>query len=217
MLGEDSTRMKCQLKKQHYLAYPPLLWWLILIMTTIHYTSSVAAFSIQFRSATSQDVFEARKILFKEAMNPLSISEQTLFVAYNYDGSDDNNNKNDSSSSLIGFGQIRNLEGNNNYSELASLYVKPEYRHQGIGSALVQQLLSKHDNDANAYSRSICLLTLKPTIDFYTPFGFVTVNKEDMKQHYDLPTSFLLEYQAGTIISAMLGNDLVCMIRSSSS
>ena len=39
---------------------------------------------------------------------------------------------------ILGFGQIRPLD--DKYSELASLCV-PQYHHQGVGSALVQEFL----------------------------------------------------------------------------
>ena len=162
-----------------------------------------AAFQCSFRRATPDDVSVARQRLLQEAMNPLSISTKTLLVAYDSDANSDDD--------LLGFGQIRPLD--NQWSELASLYVLPEFRTKGIGSALVQQLLEDHDDDdssSSSQSKSVCLLTLRPTISFYEPFGFSTVTNEDTKE---LPVSIQVEEQIGRGISKLLGNELVCMVR----
>ena len=45
---------------------------------------------------------------------------------------------------ILEFGQICPLD--DKYLELASLYV-PQYHRQGVGSALVQELLECHDAD----------------------------------------------------------------------
>ena len=140
--------------------------------------------------ATGNDVFLARKMLFQAAMNPLSMSTQTLLIAYNGQSED-----------MIGFGQIRPL--NTEYSELASLYVLPNYRQLGVGSALVNELLARHEDHTK-----VCLLTLEPTMPFYERHGFVRIESLE-----DLPSSVQFEFKAGSLISSFLGNDLVCMIR----
>ena len=145
----------------------------------------------EFRKATSEDVLVARKFLFKEAMNPLSLSTRTLLVAH------------DVNQGILGFGQIRPLD--DKYSELASIYVLPQYRRQGVGSALVQELLERHDADDDA---KICLLTLKPTISFYESHGFASLRSPE-----DLPPTVQFEFKAGSFISSILGNELVCMVR----
>ena len=180
--------------------------------------SFLQALSVHFRQATAKDVSAARKILFSEAMNPLSVSEATLLVASS-DGATDRSVNDD----MVGFGQIRRL--NDDYSELASLYVLPSHRKRGIGTALVQELLERYENSKDSSSGSssgtaaaatatctdsgkVCLLTLAPTVPFYEPHGFVVV--EDTT---DLPTSVQFEIQAGSAISKFLGNQLVCMVR----
>ena len=159
----------------------------LLLSLCFHHVCSLVP---SFRKATSNDVFLARKILVQEAMNPISISTRTLLVAHY-----------DQSNAMIGFGQIRPL--NIEYSELASLYVLPDYRQQGVGSALVKELLARHEDDTK-----VCLLTLKPTMSFYEMHGFVCI-----KSLEDLPSILKFEFKVGSLISSFLGNDLVCMVR----
>jgi N-acetylglutamate synthase-like GNAT family acetyltransferase len=160
-------------------------------------TLTADAFSLAFRPATPNDVFTAQKTMFQEKMNPLSISQSRLLVAF--DDSDEND--------LLGFGQIRPIDGV--YSELASLYVKPENRQQGIGGALVQQLLLRHDQVESP--TTVCLLTLRSTIPFYEKHSFEVMDQDEIKS--TMPSSFQFEYAAGSVISSLLGNDLVCMIQ----
>ena len=185
-----------------------LTFWLVLLLLLL-LSCSVESLSIQFRKATSQDVFVARKILFAEAMNPLSVSEETLLVAHNSEEEEENDR-------VLGFGQIRSLDAS--YAELASLYVLPSHRGQGIGTAMVQELLQRFDDDddddsstTTTNAQKLCLLTLQPTVSFYEPHGFVVV--DNAQDHKDLPKSLQLEIQAGTFVSNILGNELVCMVR----
>ncbi|KAI2494055.1 hypothetical protein MHU86_20498 [Fragilaria crotonensis] len=162
-----------------------------LLITAVH------GMAVTIRPATAMDLFSARKILFQEAMNPLAISERTLLVAAQSEDGD-----------MVGFGQIRPLDSV--YSELASLYVYPEYRRQGIGSALVEKLLERHDADP-FHSRRLCLLTLMPTVKFYEKHGF-----EVQTSIEDLPSAFQFEFKAGALVSSILGNDICCMVRDGS-
>lgn len=156
-----------------------------------------SVFSLAFRSATPTDVSTARKTMFLEKMNPLSISQDRLLVAF--DDLDEHE--------LLGFGQIRPLDGV--YSELASLYVKPANRQQGIGGALVQQLLRRHDQVESP--TTVCLLTLRSTTPFYEKLGFECMEQDEIQSR--MSSSFQIEYAAGSLISSFLGNSLVCMIR----
>jgi GNAT superfamily N-acetyltransferase len=100
------------------------------------------------------------------------------------------------------------------YVELASLYVLPNRRGKGIGDALVQELLSRHDSKGSngpTKNTEVVLLTLRPTTPLYEKYGFEIVNESE------IPASLQFEYKAGSIVSAFLGNDLVCMKRTSPS
>lgn len=165
---------------------------------------------VDFREATPQDVILARTTMFRQAMNPLSIKQETLLVAYN---------KENEENTVCGFGQIRPLD--NAFSELASLFVFPSYRGQGVGSALVTQLLHRHDQSNFKTFRTVCLLTLRPTSRFFAKFGFQIVDDDKVAPEAsdtewrlsDLPSTIQLEYSAGSAISFLLGNDIVCMVR----
>mmetsp|Transcript_94689 Transcript_94689/g.265141 ORF Transcript_94689/g.265141 Transcript_94689/m.265141 type:complete len:195 (+) Transcript_94689:78-662(+) len=175
----------------------PLLLLLFFVVTLF-----LTADSYSIRPATAQEVSSARKILFSQAMNPLSISLETLLVACEESG--------ENSSALLGFGQIRPLD--DQCSELASLYVIPGRRNQRIGSAIVQALLDRHYSDEQ--HSQLCLLTLKPTIGFYEAFGFRVADELERKK---LPKAIQLEFQAGNALSFVLGNDLVCMVKQNKS
>lgn len=154
-------------------------------------------FGFQFRSAKDEDISAARKILFQQAMNPLSLSKENLIVAFDDELNDE---------PLVGFGQIRPL--GSEFSELASLFVVPGRRNQGVGGAIVEELLKRHEQASS--SKQVCLLTLKPTTSFYERYGFQLASESERKK---LPATLQLELQAGNALSIFLGNDLVCMIR----
>jgi N-acetylglutamate synthase-like GNAT family acetyltransferase len=141
--------------------------------------------NLSFRPATRDDVSFCRRTLIQKAMNPL-VQRENLIVATLDD-------------EVVGFGQLRSLD--DEYAELASLFVLPEYRHQGIGSQLVDRLL---DKDQNLHEK-ICLLTLRPTASFYESHGFEIVERPVK------PLAF--EFAAGTVVSKILGNDIICMVK----
>jgi ribosomal protein S18 acetylase RimI-like enzyme len=173
------------------------------------------AFDVRVQTASMEDIAAARRILFREAMNPLAVSKDRLLVA-KVDSAEDNDSSdlNDlSMRRLAGFAQIRPLD--ENFSELSSLYVLPRYRRRGIATQLISALLTRHEDEYKATTQSdgnasrvppvVCLLTLRPTVPLYEKHGFHVVSKND------LPATLQLEFAAGAVISAVLGNDLVAM------
>ena len=82
--------------------------------------------------------------------------------------------------SLVGC--IRTKVFDNNCLELVSLAVSNDYRHQGIGSKLVTELLTKE------LSRPIFLLTSADKENFYKKFNFKIISP------LELPTEFKKEY-----------------------
>lgn len=185
-----------------------LCFGIVLLATT------AVAFDVHIRCATAEQVSTARRILVQQAMNPLAVTQLCLLVAnVVHDGGD-------LPEEMAGFGQIRPVD--ENHSELASLYVLPEYRRRGIATRLIAALLERHDNQNNEAAATtptttttptaVCLLTLRPTVPLYEAHGFgVVLHKRD------LPAAMQWEYVAGSLLSAALGNDLVGMQRPSPS
>lgn len=144
---------------------------------------------VNYRAGTQSDELGIRKCLAMELMNPLSIKAENFEIATE-----------ERSQRTIGFGQIREM---GDYYELASLYVDPSFRGQGIGSKLVERLVGRVD------ATSVYLLTLDETIDFYNRLGF------DVTE--DIPREMDFEVTAGRVITTLIGKHLVCMRASPSS
>lgn len=92
--------------------------------------------------------------------------------------------------------------------ELASVYVVPDRRSEGIGRALVRSVLDQH-RDFGRGSEAVYALTLSSTLDWYASnFGFVSVDETagDL-----VPKPMAFEVAAGTAITTLMGNQLVCL------
>mmetsp|Transcript_27803 Transcript_27803/g.32436 ORF Transcript_27803/g.32436 Transcript_27803/m.32436 type:complete len:264 (+) Transcript_27803:131-922(+) len=94
-----------------------------------------------------------------------------------------------------------NREQNQSW-ELASVYVKPSYRGQGIGSEIVRKLLAEHDSIGQNIS-DVYALTLSTTKDWYCSLGFEITNNP--------PDSMKGEIFAGNLITKAIGAQLICM------
>lgn len=89
--------------------------------------------------------------------------------------------------------------------ELASVYVEPPYRSQGIGTELVRRVLQRHV-DAGKSKRDVYLLTLATTAKWYADnFNFEIVPEEEV------PAPMSFEMAAGKIITRLIGAKLCCM------
>ena len=91
--------------------------------------------------------------------------------------------------------------------ELASVYVRPEYRSQGIGSGLVARCLQRHVQRKRMLVNSVYLLTLGKRAPWYAS-GFAF---EIVPDATDIPSSMQLEIAAGTIITKLIDEELCCM------
>lgn len=90
--------------------------------------------------------------------------------------------------------------------ELASVYVVPDRRSEGIGKALVRSVLDQH-RDIGRAKESVYALTLSSTLDWYAEnFGFEAIDDPS-----EIPKPMVLEVAAGTAITKLMGNQLVCL------
>lgn len=91
--------------------------------------------------------------------------------------------------------------------ELASVYVKPKYRGQGIGTELVQRVLQQHIYDGQQKALPPCniyCLTLSTTTSWYQKnFGFEITK--------DIPASMTMEVMAGNMLTKLMGTELCCL------
>lgn len=93
------------------------------------------------------------------------------------------------------------------YWELASVYVEPDVRNQGIGTELVRLCLQSLAQRGRLESDNVFLITLKTRSKWYqSAFAF-----EVLEHLRDVPESMQLEVAAGTVITKLLDEELRCM------
>ena len=174
----------------------------------------------KIRSGKPNDESIIQKYMIQNFMNPLNIHHERFLLAVNP--------KNDSD--IYGFVQLRPLSNNNSNNdddnddeidtlwELASVYVLPNYRHQGIGSVLINTLLEKQnmrvkgdgDTPSLISKENIYFITLEKTMKWYEQFGFRVLNSN--YNGYDSPPKEMkFELIAGGIVTKCLGEKLICM------
>jgi ribosomal protein S18 acetylase RimI-like enzyme len=146
---------------------------------------------ITIRPATLADMAQIRSALWHEGMNPLTVKPETVLVACS------------PSNKIVGFGQVR--PHTPSFSVLASVYVYPDSRRQGVGSAVVEALCQRHDETTDT---QLVLLTMQSTMPFYNKFGFYETNSSG------LPLLIQAEVMLDNIVSSLLGKvPLVPMVR----
>mmetsp|Transcript_19836 Transcript_19836/g.48085 ORF Transcript_19836/g.48085 Transcript_19836/m.48085 type:complete len:207 (-) Transcript_19836:225-845(-) len=148
---------------------------------------------VLIRQGDESDLSKIRLVLASQLMNPLFLQAER-FVCAEMDGR------------LIGFGQVRPLDGGGGSFEVASLFVDEAERGKGIGSAIVRRLLERHGTKGTLY-----LLTLSKTTPFWERFGFRLVGSDE---DASLPALLRLERSAGTLVAGgLLGQTVVVMTK----
>ena len=90
--------------------------------------------------------------------------------------------------------------------ELSSVYVRPSFRSNGIGSALIRRLLRAHLEDSSKRSvEDIYLVTLEKTQSWYERLGFTCVPQKE------IPKQLQFEVMVGSVMTKGLGERLICM------
>ena len=101
------------------------------------------------RPAVAADQKVIRQIVRQSRINPLGIHWGNFLVA-------------EIAGQIAGIGQIK-IHGDES-RELASIAVRPEFRRQGIASAIIESLLEGEQG-------ILYLTCLRPMEGFYQPFG----------------------------------------------
>jgi N-acetylglutamate synthase-like GNAT family acetyltransferase len=114
--------------------------------------------SIEFRirSATSQDHARIRRVIRQARLNPLGVSWQSFIIAEN------------SSVAFLGCAQIKSHRDGSR--ELASIYVQPSYRNQGIAAGMIRELQGRNRKELWLTCRSSLVV-------FYHRLGFIEVTR----------------------------------------
>ena len=91
-----------------------------------------------------------------------------------------------------------------NLLEIASLVVLPGHRGRGIGSKLLDRLVS--DATTNRPQKgddvTLCLLTLRSTVPFYARAGFEVIEDES-----EVPRPLQAERAAGNVVAGLVAQD----------
>jgi N-acetylglutamate synthase-like GNAT family acetyltransferase len=118
---------------------------------------------VTIRPAEASDQEAIHKLIRQVRINPTGLDWERFLVAIDEGGK------------VTGCGQIKVHADSSR--ELASIAVKPEHRHQGIASALIEQLLAQSTGEIYLMCRS----SLGP---FYEKFGFQSVEGDDLPQYF---------------------------------
>lgn len=150
--------------------------------------------SISIENATKNDTWGVLKLVAKEKLNPIALNMNNFIVA---------RDKEPVSGQVVGAGQLKYI-GKDAY-ELSSIVVDDSYRGQGIGGAIVRQILDAKVPDT--MHAQIFLLTVEDRQGFYARFGFQKATRA--------PTLLSLEKMVGSIVARVVAHqELVIMVLS---
>ena len=118
---------------------------------------------VTIRPAELSDQQAIHKLIRQVRINPTGLDWERFLVAIDEGGE------------VIGCGQIKSHADGS--KELASIAVKTGYRHRGIASALIMQLMEGSNGDLYLMCRS----SLGP---FYERFGFQSVEGDELPPYF---------------------------------
>mmetsp|Transcript_36941 Transcript_36941/g.59773 ORF Transcript_36941/g.59773 Transcript_36941/m.59773 type:complete len:218 (+) Transcript_36941:335-988(+) len=146
------------------------------------------------RAARADDMSDIKKWISQEKMNPLGLNWRNFVVAMS-----------DDDGSIIGCAQIKTLleptfaDGFfylENNKELSSVFVRPEFRGRGVGTAMVQKLVEGPPAPVPLF-----LTCPSSGMKFYEQFGFSRIPEDDKS----IPFLLKAEVSLGKLASKFLG------------
>jgi N-acetylglutamate synthase-like GNAT family acetyltransferase len=115
------------------------------------------------RPANEKDFPAIKRLIHAAGINPTGLNWRRFIIAET------------SAGQLAGCGQLKpHYDGT---IELASIAVVPSARNQGLGSSLVQRLVS-------AASRPLYLICRQQLGDYYKKFGFLVVADDQLPKYF---------------------------------
>jgi N-acetylglutamate synthase-like GNAT family acetyltransferase len=115
------------------------------------------------RSATQSDQGSIRRLIRLVRINPTGLDWRRFVVAVSVTGE------------IIGCGQVKTHSDRSH--ELASIAVLPEYRGEGVASAIIEHLIN--------ISPKPLYLTCRANLEsFYLRFGFHTIQESEMPHYF---------------------------------
>ena len=119
--------------------------------------------ALTIRPGTAADQATIRHLIREAGINPMNLNWQHFLIA-------------EDEGRTVGIGQVkRHRDGTR---ELASLAVVPDRRGQGVGSALVRELISRHAGEVLHLS---CREQLQ---GYYERFGFVRLARAELPPYF---------------------------------
>jgi N-acetylglutamate synthase-like GNAT family acetyltransferase len=119
--------------------------------------------TFSLRSATAADFPEIKALIRQVRINPTGLDWRRFTVAVNEGGQ------------MIACGQLKQVSGG--LTELASLAVRPAYRHHGVARALIEHLLTE--------APCPVYLTCRSSLGgLYEKFGFRVLEADEMPVYY---------------------------------
>ena len=147
---------------------------------------------MNFRPAAESDQKTITRMIHDAGINPMSLDWKRFIIA-------EDNDAPSTSLRIIGIGQIK-VHGDSS-RELASLAVIPARQGQGIGGAIIRELLSKETG--------VLYLTCRAQLEtYYARFGFRRVERDEMSPYFRR-----LMRLAGIVMTLARGNGPIVMKR----
>jgi len=132
--------------------------------------------TIEIRPARQEDQETIVSFIRQAKINPRNLHWQNFFIA-------------EENGQVVGMRQVKVHAGGTR--EVASGFVLPEYRRQGISAQLMKEVLSRERG-------TLYLMCRDRRASYYEPFGFRRVESAE------LPSDFRQEYRIGRIATTLL-------------